>query len=159
MYAASVSTITTICEEASRAAAVSSTKTEAIQFVGNKADTMEQSGLGVFAKLTPIGGVSGPHGATGCTLEVLARSNTDTSGSPTAIDVSQGQSLGALSPSQSNNAANMHYEYRVTGKFTVTPFLNMQGIPFVGQVGAIGAPTQVTYMATTQIENVNGLDQ
>ncbi len=158
LYAASVSTCTAICEEASRAAAISSTKTEAIRFVGQKADILEKSSMGAFANITPQGGVNGPNGPTGCTLEVLSRLNTDASGNVTVTNVSGGQALGALSPSIGNNSANRHYEYRVVGNFVVKPFLNMAGIPIVGQIPAVGAPTNVKFASTAQIENVSGLD-
>lgn len=165
LYASAVATIQHISEEASRAAAVSSTQTEAISFVGGKATKLLTGagtggpGLQAYANLTPQGGVFSNGTPTGCKLEVLVRSNTDTTGNVTPIDISSGfQNLGANSPSVNNNAANNHYEYRVTGTFIVNPFLNMAGIPFVGQIPAIGAPTTVSYASTAQIENVSGLD-
>jgi hypothetical protein len=165
LYASAVATINHVAEEASRAAAVSSTQTEAIQFVASKADRLlhgdgQGPGLAAYANLTPQGGVLGTTGKpTGCKLEVLVRANTDTSGVAKAIDISNGfVQLGSDSPSFGANSANDHYEYRVTGTYVVNPFLNMAGIPLIGQVPAVGAPTTVSYASTAQIENVKGLD-
>jgi len=161
-YAAAVVSIQHIVEEASRAAAVSSTQSEAIANVGSKANVWLKGGagagpgLGAFAHLNSNGrGIAG----SGCTLQILI---TDAAGVRPPILIS-GPSATVPLPyddpqNPATNASTVQYEYQVTGTYTVDPFLNMAGIPGIGQVPAVGTSTTVSYTSKAQIENVSGLD-
>jgi hypothetical protein len=165
-YAAAVVSIQHIVEESSRAAAVASTQTEAISNIGAKASSWlyggagSGPGLGAFAHLTANGGIAGPTGQpTGCSLQILI---TDGSGVRPPVSINGNSPVIPLPyddpQNPATNASTVQYEYQVTGSFTVAPFLNMAGIPGVGQVPAVGAPTTVNYVSKAQIENVAGLD-
>lgn len=151
MYSVGASTVQAISTEACRAATSSESKTDAINLARNKTQAILNTGLAQCVRVVPQG-VGIP--TTGCRLEVL-RSPLLNPALVQTTDVSNGQAIPAAW--QPVDTQTFLYQYRVTANYNVNPFLNMAGIPFVGQIPGVGAPGFMQYTSTGQVENAAGL--
>lgn len=60
-------------------------------------------------------------------------------------------------PDFRDNRNQLFYFYRLAVPCTISPIFNLSGIPMIAQVPIIGAPTDITFIAQAQIENVEAL--
>lgn len=127
-------------------ASTQNTYTEALAVVQQESATFLASGFGQFAKLVPVGGVSG----SGIDLYVVATPYP--TGSP--VISPKNVPLGAAA----NPSANT-YEYKVEANFNAGPFMDMSMLPFIGNVPGLGPPARLTFSATGTAEFPEGLNQ
>ena len=145
-----------IANMSARQAASASTFTEARQSVD--ATLAQLANWQRFSKMTPQAG-----SPTGADLMVMV---TPVKGGPTQMFAYPGGgSIPNSPPDDPNNptapqvnTANSVYQYVVTSKWDVSPMLNFNGNPWLGNIPALGAPVPVQYSATASVEHPDGLN-
>jgi len=142
-------TISMIASQTVQAAANSSAASQALTSMQSAADKIRNSAFGKFAKLAPIGGFNG------CGAELyVVRTDFKTNANTTYGPLTASSLVPA--PIDSNQFV---YEYQVRVSYSVTPFINMSGIPFVSSVPGVGAPSNIQWAAHSQVEYPDGLTQ
>lgn len=110
----------------------------------NMAAQVTNSGVGKFAKLTPVGGYKGCGADLYITATVIASSTATEYGPNTGLPTT---------PDPTNNI----YEYTVKTSFNVGPFLDLHTFPFVGSIPLVGQPVLLRTVANRAIEHDNSL--
>jgi hypothetical protein len=141
-----VATISLVAQKTVQAAANSSSYSQALTALQTTANNMMGTGFAKFAKLKPIGG----FGGCGADLYVIATKFTGGSNTTKLY----GPDTPVPSPLDTTNYV---YEYQVRANYTVMPFINMSGIPFVNTVPGIGSPTNFSWAAHSSVEYPDGL--
>lgn len=144
MLATGAGTAYLAAKQCASRAGTQATFTDARNVVVQESNVFVSSGFGQFAKLAPIGGISG----SGITLQVV--SVPYGGGAPTI----QNGPLGAAATPDTNT-----YEYRVDANFNIGPFMNLSTLPWVGGVPGLGPPVQMNFTATASAEFPEGLNQ
>ncbi|HEY9788149.1 MAG TPA: hypothetical protein V6D17_22360 [Candidatus Obscuribacterales bacterium] len=117
---------------------------DALNAMRQEAQKIASSGFGKFAKLTPAGG----YNNCGADLYVVM----------TDINTGQSSVYGPnQKPSSSINMGSSICEYRVTTRFTISPFLNLSGVPFIGSVPMIGKSSNISYCCERSAEHPEGV--
>jgi len=135
---------TFIANQATDAASVSSDYDAALAAATGKATTIASSGFGKFAKLVAVGGFAN----TGVNLWVT-RTNINNSQSDGC-----GPNQYTPSPIDSQNYV---YEYSAHVKYTIGPFINLGGVPFIGTVPGLGQPVTGVFVSHKNAEFPDGM--
>lgn len=109
-----------------------------------KALAITSSGFGQFAKLKPVNGYRG----TGTDLYVVVTNIQD--GHAYYFGPNSGFS-NWVDPSVAI------FEVECRSKFEVGPFLNMSGVPFIGDIPIVGKPASLTWTCSRAIEHLESL--
>ncbi|MBX3075878.1 hypothetical protein KF913_18355 [Candidatus Obscuribacterales bacterium] len=104
-------------------------------------------GFGAFANLVPVGGFNN----SGVDLFVV----------DTNISTNVSQRFGPNTPfiSGAVNPDEHLYAYEAVATYEVGPFMNLNSVPFIGQVPGVGRPARLSYRAARNIEHPEGLQQ
>jgi hypothetical protein len=117
---------------------------QALTAVQNKANAMTASGMGQFARMTPVGGLNG------CGVNVFI----------TATDINT-NAVQEYGPNTKMTAAydptNKIYEYTVRTSFNIGPFISLGKVPFIGGIPLIGVPATVGTTAHRGVEHPEAL--
>lgn len=146
MVATGAGTAYLAAKQCASRAGTQATFTEARNVVVQESGIFVASGFGQFAKLAPIGGISG----SGITLRVV--STPYGGGAPTVHPANS--PLAAAATPDTNT-----YEYRVDANFNIGPFMNLSSLPWIGGVPGLGPPMQMNFTATASTEFPEGLNQ
>ncbi len=143
-FATSSATVLMIARQSASIAGSSTTWQDALAGMQQEATKMQNSGFGKFANIQPLGG----YNASGVDMYIATTSLS--SGGTTYGTANSG--LGAPADTQNNI-----YEYQIRAKFTINPWLNMSGMPFIGSVPIVGKPADCAYNANSNVEHPEGL--
>ena len=93
-----------------------------------------------------------------CALHTVTSQNTDlnicvvdNAGNRSVFSANESLPL-ALRPTHTKDSRKLSYSYQVNLQCKITPFFNLSGIPFVGQVPIIGAASSVAFSSEVPIE-------
>lgn len=110
------------------------------------ARNLETSSLGKFAKLKPVGGLQG------CGVDMYVE----------ACDYSNANALTTYGPnaeiSSPVDPSTKIYEVRTRVTYDVGPFMNLAGVPFIGQIPMIGTPGRLSFQANRALEHPEGFE-
>lgn len=143
-FATSSATVLMITRQAASIAGSSTTWQDALNGMDQEIKKWKNSGFGKFANITPLGGYNG-SGA-----DMYIASTNLSSGGTTYGTKNSG--LGGPADTQNNI-----YEYQIRTQFTINPWLNMSGMPFIGSVPIVGKPANCAYVANSNAEHPEGL--
>lgn len=150
-YLCGVSTVQLAVTEGSRAAATADTPNDALIAMEKAVKNVASSGMGSFTKLQGEGGYNG----CGCKLNLHITSALN--GKSQTLEIpSQFPLPEELRPGTKTNKSDQIYQYLVSGEFTVSPLVDMSGIP--GLKIPMLSPTRVSYTAEHAVENLQGLN-
>lgn len=143
-FATSSATVLMITRQAASVAGSSTTWQEALNGMDQETKKLRNSGFGKFANITPLGG----YNSCGADM-YIATTNLSTGGTTYAT---KNSGLGGPADTQNNI-----YEYQIRTQFTINPWLNMSGMPFIGSVPIVGKPANCAYIANSNAEHPEGL--
>lgn len=146
MLATGAGTAYLAAKQCASRAGTQATFTDARNVVVPESATFVASGFGQFAKLTPIGGISG----SGITLRVVS---TPYGGGASTVNAANVPLAAAATPDTNT------YEYRVDAFYNIGPFMNLSNVPWIGTVPGLGPPVQMNFTATSSAEFPEGLNQ
>lgn len=146
MLATGAGTAYLAAKQCASRAGTQATFTDARNVVVPESNTFVASGFGQFAKLAPIGGISG----SGITLRIVS---TPYGGGSSTINAANTPLAAAATPDTKT------YEYRVDANFNIGPFMNLSAVPWIGGVPGLGPPVQMNFTATSSAEFPEGLNQ
>lgn len=138
-------TVYLISKQCASKAAASATFPQALVASQDAANNLITGGFGKFANLTPIGGYNG-SGVDIYITETNIATNVSTKNGPNTSLVSN--------PVDTNQYL---YSYDAVVTCDVGPFMNMNGVPFIGSVPGIGVPARLTYTASENVEHPEDL--
>ena len=143
-FATSSATVLMITRQAASIAGSSTTWQDALAGMDTETQKWKNSGFGKFANITPLGGYNG------CGADMYIATTSLSSGGTTYSTKNSG--LGAAADTQNNI-----FEYQIRTRFTINPWLNMSGMPFIGSVPIVGKPASCAYTANSNVEHPEGL--
>lgn len=144
-YGAGVATVGLITTQAGVAAQNSLTYSQALTDVESTVTAMTNSGFGKFARLRPVNGYNG----CGADVYVIV----------TNFKTKQSQTYGPNTPYPGTiDESNYIYEYYINTNFRLDPFLNLSGLPFIGNVPIVGASSALTWNINRNAEHPDGLN-
>ncbi len=143
-FTCGAATLYLCAHQASHQAACATSFPAALQGAVNQSVQIEQSGLGQFAKIVPVGGMAG----SGMNLFLYAINYQNSSSSI----------YGPNSPlAPPIDTATNIYEVEAKVLADVGPFLNLSGVPFVGNIPLIGKPARLQFTNRAAVEHPEGL--
>lgn len=143
-FAAGAATVGFLTTQAAGAASQAPTFQSALSDMESTVNRIASSGFGQFAKLKPVAGYQG----TGTDLYVVV---TDTaSGTPYYFGPN-----GGFSNWVDESVAIFEMECR--SQFDVGPFLNMSGMPFIGDVPIVGKAARLSWNCSRAVEHLEAL--
>lgn len=125
-------------------AANSGSYPQALTAVQNKANAMTASGMGKFARMSPVGGLNN------CGVNVFI-TETDINSSVVKEYGPNTKMTAAYDPT------NKIYEYTVRTSFNIGPFISLGMVPFIGGVPLIGVPVTIGTTAHRGVEHPEAL--
>lgn len=126
-------------------AADSTTFGQGLLAAEDRAYEIESGGFGDFSKMNPIGGFNG-SGVDIYVIETNIATNVSTRNGPNTPFVTNPV-----------NTDTYLYSYESVATFEIGPFMEMGGVPFIGNIPGIGVPAQLTYTASENVEHPEGL--
>jgi hypothetical protein len=140
-------TIQLLGQQCVQSAANSSSMTKALTAMQTTANNMMNTGFARFAKITPTAGFG--YMNCGCNLYVVA----------TDFNSKKSQTYGPLpaNPVPSVDQTKYVYEYQTKVSYILYPFVNLGGIPFIGNVPGCGQPTTIQWTSQSSVEFPDGL--
>lgn len=117
---------------------------QALTAAADEALALNKSAFAAFAHLTPVNGYQN----SGADLYVLA----------TNYQTEAIQTYGPNTPVPPPiDASQFIYEYMTSLNYSVTPFINMANVPFIGKVPGLGKPFPLHFTAHRAVEHVQGI--
>lgn len=142
-FAAGNATVQFATRHAATACATSVTYSGALSTMQQEINRVVNSGFGKFAKLKANGGYQN-CGADLYLVVTNINTNAVTRHGPNTPP-----------PNAVQNSSEL-YEYRVVTRFDIAPWLNMSGIPFIGNVPIVGKTVTMTATCDRNAEHPEG---
>lgn len=146
-----VSGVQYLVSEAARAASSADTRQAALTAMTSKVTGVMSTGIVRVVKIAPLGGLN----SCGCDLYV--KKTPVGGGNAVTFNLSSAMPV-ADQPDTGSNQNNYVYEYAVQGQYNVYPLLDMEGVPLIGTIPALGGPGRVSFSAAGVVENPRALD-
>lgn len=120
------------------------TYADALTAMADEATSFQSTGLMKFLNLQPNGGY------TNCGMDLFVKAENYRNGNTTDY----GPNTPVPPPL---DPMTFVYEYCAESKFSVSPWVMMSGVPFLGQVPGLGKPVVLTFNVERSVEHPNGL--